>query len=86
MTPARAERKFNMFEYINKELIDAKENLRRKEKLEGLINHTEETFEIELNRKTELENILKDEDKDVKKLESLSITNIFYSILGSKEQ
>lgn len=86
MTRVRAERKFNMFEYINKELIDAKENLRRKEKLEGLINHTEETFEIELNRKTELENILKNEDKDVKKLESLSITKIFYSILGSKEQ
>ncbi len=75
-----------MFEYINEELIAAKEKVWRKEKFEGMIRHTEEALEKEVNRKIELEKALKDEDKDVKKLESLSITNIFYSILGSKEQ
>ncbi|WP_346886764.1 hypothetical protein [Clostridium sp. UBA4395] len=75
-----------MFEYINEELIAAKEKVWRKEKFEGMIRHTEETLEKEVNRKIELEKALKDEDKDVKKLESLSITNIFYSILGSKDQ
>ncbi|WP_346868941.1 hypothetical protein [Clostridium sp. UBA5119] len=75
-----------MFEYINEELIAAKEKMWRKEKFEGMIRHTEEALEKEVNRKIELEKALKDEDKDVKKLESLSITNIFYSILGSKEQ
>lgn len=75
-----------MFEYINEELIAAKEKVWRKEKFEGMIRHTEEALEKEVNRKIELEKALKDEDKDVKKLESLSITNIFYSILGSKDQ
>ncbi|WP_346847124.1 hypothetical protein [uncultured Clostridium sp.] len=75
-----------MFEYINEELIAAKEKVWRKEKFEGMIRHTEESLEKEVNRKIELEKALKDEGKDVKKLESLSITNIFYSILGSKEQ
>lgn len=75
-----------MFEYINEELIAAKEKVWRKEKFEGMISHTEESLEKEVNRKIELEKALKNEDKDVKKLESLSITNIFYSILGSKEQ
>ncbi len=75
-----------MFEYINEELIAAKEKVWRKEKFEGMIRHTGEALEKEVNRKIELEKALKDEDKDVKKLESLSIANIFYSILGSKEQ
>lgn len=75
-----------MFECINEELIATKEKMWRKEKFEGMIRHTEEALEKEINRKIELEKALKDEDKDVKKLESLSITNIFYSILGSKEQ
>ena len=75
-----------MFEYINEELIAAKEKVWRKGKFEGMIRHTEEALEKEANRKIELEKALKDEDKDVKKLESLSITNIFYSILGSKDQ
>ncbi|HAK42313.1 MAG TPA: hypothetical protein DCM59_05845, partial [Clostridium sp.] len=75
-----------MFESLNKELINAKEKLHRKQKLEGLINHTNEALQKEVDRKVELEDIFKDEDKDVKKLESLSITSIFYSILGSKEK
>jgi len=75
-----------MFEYINEELIAAKEKVWRKEKFEGMIRHTEEALEKEVIRKIELEKALDDEDKDVKKLESLSITNIFYSILGSKDQ
>jgi len=75
-----------MFESLNKELINAKDKLHRKQKLEGLINYTSEALQKEVDRKGELEDIFKDEDKDVKKLESLSIASIFYSILGSKEK
>jgi len=57
-----------MFEYINEELIAAKEKMWRKEKFEGMIRHTEEALEKEVNRKIELEKALKDEDKDVKSL------------------
>ncbi|MDF2883551.1 MAG: hypothetical protein K0R54_4108 [Clostridiaceae bacterium] len=75
-----------MFEEVKRELINAKEKLRRKQKFESLLNQTSEALQKELDRKIELENILQDEDKDVKKLESLSITSIFYSILGSKRE
>ena len=75
-----------MFEEINRELINVKEKLLRKKKFQSSVNQTMEVLQKELDRKIELENILKDEDKDVKKLESLSITSIFYSILGSKHQ
>ena len=44
-----------MFEYINEELIAAKEKMWRKEKFEGMIRHTEEALEKEVNRKIELE-------------------------------
>ncbi|MBU3093310.1 hypothetical protein KPL35_14670 [Clostridium sp. CF011] len=75
-----------MFEELNRELINVKEKLLRKKKFQSSVNQTREVLQKELDRKIELENILKDEDKDVKKLESLSITSIFYSILGSKHQ
>lgn len=75
-----------MFEEIKRELINAKEKLWRKQKFESLVNQTKGALQKELDRKIELENILQDEDKDVKKLDSLSITSIFYSILGSKHQ
>jgi chromosome segregation ATPase len=86
ITSVRIERKFNMFDDINRELINAKEKLWRKQKFEGLIKQTSEILQKELDRKLELQNILEVEGKDVKKLESLSITSIFHSILGSKEQ
>lgn len=75
-----------MFEDFKSELINAKEKLWRKQKVENLVNQIKKALEKELERKIELENILQCEDKDVKKLESLSITSIFYSILGNKQQ
>jgi signal transduction protein with GAF and PtsI domain len=75
-----------MFEEFNRELMNAKEKLWRKQKFESLVNQTRESLQKELGRKIKLENILQDEDKDVKKLESLSITSIFYSMLGSKHE
>lgn len=75
-----------MFEELNRELADAKEKIRRKNKLKGMLEQTNDTLQKELDRKKELEKILQDENSDVKKLESFSITSIFYSILGSKEQ
>ena len=75
-----------MFEEVNRELINAKEKLWRKQKFESLISQIGEALQKELDRKVEFQNILQHEDKDVKKLEALSITSIFYSILGSKHQ
>lgn len=79
------ERKFTMFNEIKRELINTKEKLRRKQKLESLIAQTKEALQRELDKKGELHSILDSEIHDVKKLESLSIANIFYTILRSKQ-
>ena len=75
-----------MFEELNRELLDAKERLRRKRKLEGMVLQTRQALQKELEQKNKLEAVLRDEDEDVKKLESLSITGLFYTILGSRQQ
>lgn len=75
-----------MFEEINKKISETKEKLREKQRLEGIVAQIRESLKEQGNRKNELYDILNEEGKDVKKLESLSISELFYSILGSKEQ
>ena len=65
-----------MFEEINNKISEAKEKLRAKQKLEGILAQTKESLKEQENK----------EEKDVKRLEALSITGLFYSILGSKEK
>ncbi|MEW9096971.1 MAG: hypothetical protein AB2417_17995 [Clostridiaceae bacterium] len=75
-----------MFEELNKNIANAKEKLRRKEKLKNLLERTREDLNVQTAKKKELYEVLHKEGKDVEKLESLSITGLFYSILGDKEQ
>ncbi|WP_411678792.1 hypothetical protein [Clostridium thailandense] len=75
-----------MFEEVNKKIFQVKEKLREKEKLEGVLEELRRSLKEQEIRKKELYNILDSEEKDVKKLEKLSITGLFYSILGSKEE
>lgn len=75
-----------MLEELNRELVNVKEKLLKKKKLQNSVNLTREELQKESDRKVQLEIIFKDEDNDVKKLESKGITSIFYSILGSKHQ
>ncbi|MBU3156359.1 hypothetical protein [Clostridium estertheticum] len=75
-----------MFEELNRELINVKEKLLKKRKLKNSVNLTSEELQKETDRKVQLKKILKDEDNDVKRLESKGITSLFYSILGSKHE
>ncbi|MCX7711384.1 MAG: hypothetical protein N2484_16205 [Clostridia bacterium] len=75
-----------MFEELNKDLAEAKERLRKKQKIESMVLQTKQELKKEQERKSKLENILQHENEDVKKLESFSIAGLFYSVLGSKEQ
>ncbi|GAA0719692.1 hypothetical protein GCM10008905_08070 [Clostridium malenominatum] len=75
-----------MFEELNKDISTAKEKMRRKEKLQNLLKRTKEELNNQIAKKNELHKILKDEEKDVERLQSLSITGLFYSVLGNKEQ
>ncbi|MBU3159489.1 hypothetical protein KPL37_06935 [Clostridium frigoris] len=75
-----------MFEDLNRELINVKEKLLKKRKLQNSVNLTSEELQKETDRKVQLKKILKDEDNDVKRLESKGITSLFYAILGSKHE
>ena len=75
-----------MLENLNIKISKVKEDLRRKKKLESMLEKCkEELYEQEIKME-DLNRILKKEEKDVKKLESLSITGLFYSVLGTKEE
>lgn len=73
-----------MFEEINNRLLKLREALKRKKKLELMLNQSKKELDTQKIKKNELNRILSKEEKDVKKLESLSITGLFYSVLGSK--
>lgn len=75
-----------MFEELNNDLTIVKEKLRTKQKYQSIVSQTRVALKKEIDQKQKLLITLQDEDKDVKKLESLSIAGLFYSILGSKQQ
>lgn len=49
-----------------------------------MLNQSKKELDTRKIKKNELNRILSKEEKDVKKLESLSIAGLFYSVLGSK--
>jgi hypothetical protein len=74
-----------MLEQLNMELMEIREKLSSRRKL---LADTERTTKMLFERNAklqELESFLKKEDADVKKLEGLSLTALFYSIVGDKE-
>ena len=74
-----------MFTEINQEIFELKEKLRIKEKLETLRNMVSDELKIKNEQAKVLEDMLAEEEKDVLKLEELSISSIFFSIIGKKE-
>ena len=75
-----------MFEEINNRIFKLREELKRKQKLESMLEQAKKELEMQKIRKNEHNKILNKEGKDVENLESLSLTGLFYSILGSKEE
>ncbi len=74
-----------MYESINKEILEVKEIVRKRERILSLINHAEENIKQETQRKEALKTILDKEELDVKKLEGLSLKGIFLAVIGNKE-
>lgn len=75
-----------MFKEINEEILKLKERLREKKKLETLKEKTEEELLKKKAQKQELKKILQKEGKDVEKLENISISSVFLSLTGKKEE
>jgi hypothetical protein len=62
------------------------EQRRHKQKLEQDLRQVERSLEVKSELLDRLEQQLKKEQVDVEQLERLSLTSIFYSILGSRDQ
>jgi len=71
---------------VEERLRKAASKLEYKKKLQRKLEHAKATLELEKSRLTNLEEFLAKEEKDVKQLEGLSLTNLFHTILGTKDE
>ena len=74
-----------MYSEINEKIYGLKEELRRKEKLESLLQMNREELKKKKVDLIKLGNILKKEEKDVTKLEGMSVSSIILDMMGKKE-
>ncbi len=75
-----------MFADLNSQLVDVKEKIRQRDRLQGQLADVERSLAQEDSRLAALEVQLKREEKDVQRLEGLSLVGTFYAVLGDKEQ
>lgn len=75
-----------MFAEINEEIFELKEKLRVKEKLESLNKMVNEELKKKKAQEVVLKDMLIEEKKDVERLEGASISSIFLSLVGKKEE
>lgn len=75
-----------MFKEINEELQELQQGIYRCQNIDSMLKNLKERLLEQERKQTELELELKKENLDVEKLSKMSITTIFYTILGSKEE
>lgn len=75
-----------MLEQLNDELLEIREKMRQRSRLKTLWAAAEDNLVAEQQRLRELKKRLDKEHGDVKKLEGLSLTSLFYSVLGGKDE
>ncbi|MCA8997745.1 MAG: hypothetical protein KDA80_12190 [Planctomycetaceae bacterium] len=75
-----------MLDDIHRQLLLVKERLREKEKLESMLKESRAMLAQETQKCQRHEQILNEEKVDVDHLEGLSLTGIFYSIIGTKSE
>lgn len=74
-----------MYREINEEIYDLKERLRSKEKLATLRTMAAEELRNKREDLEELGKMLEKEEKDVLKLEGMSLSSFFFNLIGKKE-
>lgn len=75
-----------MYIGINEEILKLKEKLRENQKLKSSKKATETELSEKRSQQIKLEKELKKERKDFEKLEKLSLSSMFYSLIGRKEE
>lgn len=71
---------------LDERLQRAKQRLRRRQKLQSQLAEAQSLLEEERARLRKHNRRLEEERADVQELEGLSLTGLFYTVLGSKEQ
>lgn len=74
-----------MYNEFNEKISKLKEQLRTKEKLDSLLRMNREELDKKKLNLQKLKEILKKEEKDVTKLEGMSISSMFLDMIGKKE-
>ncbi len=74
-----------MYSQINNDIYELKEKLRAKEKLQSLRDIAKDELKRRQSEGKNLYSVLKKEEGDVVKLEGMSFSSIFLSIIGKKE-
>ncbi len=75
-----------MFKELNEQLIETKEKVRTKNRLDKTLSDAKKNLIQEKEQLKKLDAELKKEEGDVRKLEGLSLTGMFHQVLGSKDQ
>lgn len=76
----------SIFGELNREISEVKLRISVRDKLARRLEQARHNLAVEMNRASEFKLQLRKEEIDVEKLEGLSLTNLFYTVLGSKEQ
>lgn len=75
-----------MLDELDNRLMQTREQLRNKQKLEAMMRQAQQTAETARSRCSELKKVLASEQADVEKLEGLTLTGLFHSVLGTKQE
>lgn len=75
-----------MYKDINKELEELQQGIYRCKNIDKMLISLDQQLSEQESRQTELEHELEKENLDVEKLKKMSISTMFYTILGSKEK
>ncbi len=75
-----------MFTELNSQLSEARQAQRKRDKLRADLSRAQDDLKKEQARLAELQAISDREDQDVRRLEGLSMTALFYTVLGSKDE
>jgi hypothetical protein len=75
-----------VFTELNSQQSDARQAQRRRNKLRADLRRAQDDLQRARARLAELQAITDQEDRDVRRLEGLSMTALFLTILGSKEE
>ncbi|NLP51543.1 hypothetical protein [Bacillus sp. RO1] len=73
-----------MFADLNQELLEVKDNLRKRAKYEEHIERLNTYLTEEKRKRSQLKSLLEKEEEDVARLERFTLTSVFYSLTGKK--